>query len=565
MEATPAPKAAPRLDVLIPLGLFALTLLLRLVGIGWGLKNDLHWHSYHPDEAVVFAYAQQIEPAKLDFTPGFYNYGTLYLTVLKVAGDVVATYSGGYDPRKPQEVADFFSRGHMAGRVISALAGAGTVWVVFLMLRRRTNLLGAIMGSLMVGFAPGHVMHSRFQTVDILGAFFVALCLHNALKFLPPEGEDPLGDIPGLKVAALAGVWAGLAAGTKYTGILAILALAAALYLAKRPNWGRDLGAGIGASLLVFLVTTPGIFLESAKFMKDFKYEMTHTATGHGLVFEGTPSGFVYHLGNLAAGIGPILAVLALIGLGVAAWQRQRWAWVVLAFMLPYYILIGRAEVKFLRYTFPLYAGMAMGFGWLMGRSHERKGAGLAVVACGIAGLGGLDLGGLRGSALFTTWMAGEDPRDEAARYLKSAGAQRVGLASDPWYYSVPLFADSAAPRWVPFDARMQEMSGVGPPTGVFHRPTGEDAYAFDTRLLSEDRPDYVAISSMEFQDLERLKNMSGLSGIDKLQVDREQDFMRLLNQDYTLDRIFGPNGLVIHDLQYIRPVVYVWKRKATP
>ena len=118
------------------MGLVVLAFLIRLLGVGWGLPNALHNQSYHPDELVIWSYAQQIEPSKLHFDPGFYNYGTLYLTLLRVASDVVSAYSGS-------EGWAAIGQMHLAGRLLSVLFGAGTVWFVFQMLRRRTHLFGA--------------------------------------------------------------------------------------------------------------------------------------------------------------------------------------------------------------------------------------------------------------------------------------------------------------------------------------------------------------------------------------------------------------------------------------
>ncbi len=58
---------------LVPLLVFLAALAIRLPGIGWGLKNDLHNQSYHPDEEVIYWASQRVEPAKLKFTPGFYT------------------------------------------------------------------------------------------------------------------------------------------------------------------------------------------------------------------------------------------------------------------------------------------------------------------------------------------------------------------------------------------------------------------------------------------------------------------------------------------------------------
>jgi hypothetical protein len=105
-------------------------------------------------------------------------------------------------------------------------------------------------------------------------------------------------------------------------------------------------------------------------------------------------------------------------------------------------------------------------------------------------------------------------------------------------------------------------MAASGPPTGVFYVPTEGDPFAFDTRLLTEVQPQYVAISSFEWQDLKRIQHMPNLDPIAKLQVDREREFERVLNERYQLEKVFGANGVVIHDLQYVRPVIYLYRRK---
>src|ERR1700690_1378747 len=80
--------------ILIPLGLFLAALLLRLVGIGWGLPNDLHNQTYHPDELVNFGVSQQLDIAHGNLTPRFYNYGTAYFIAENIADKVVDAYGG---------------------------------------------------------------------------------------------------------------------------------------------------------------------------------------------------------------------------------------------------------------------------------------------------------------------------------------------------------------------------------------------------------------------------------------------------------------------------------------
>ena len=538
-------------------GLFLCAVVLRLLGIGWGLPNGLHNQSYHPDELVIWSYAQQIEPTKLKFDPGFYNYGTLYLTTLKIASSVVGA---GQDATWAD-----IGRAHLAGRMVSAVLGAGTVLLVFLMLRRRTNLFGAALGAAALAVAPGHVVHSRFQTVDVMATFLLAAALYFALELLVPEAERRLSNH---RLVLLSGAMAGLSAGTKYTGILALFTLFTVLILLRRDTALRESGKGVLAAVVAFIIATPGALLNTGKFLEDVRFEMLHTGSGHGLVFLGYPSGLVSHIVNLFIGLGALLTLLGAAGIAGAAWRRQPFAWALLAFALPYYLLIGRAEVLFLRYTFPLMVVLALGLGCLLGWAHTRRGWALAWVALGIVGLGGLDGGGAYGSATMTAWMVGQDPRDAAAEELRAWAGKgeiaSVGLPSDPWFYTPPLYADTGLPRSVPFEAREEARKRATGPVVLQHidpaKGTRED---WDVRLLEDDKPDTVAFSSFEWNDVERLQGVKGLEAGVEAQVARAAAFRKVLAANYRLERVYGYPTVPVHDLQYVRPTIWIWKRKS--
>ena len=63
-----SPSAAPlsnRVRISIAAGLFAFAFLLRLFGIGWGLPDEMHHQSFHPDEYFIWQRSQAVEPAQL--------------------------------------------------------------------------------------------------------------------------------------------------------------------------------------------------------------------------------------------------------------------------------------------------------------------------------------------------------------------------------------------------------------------------------------------------------------------------------------------------------------------
>jgi len=565
--------------ILIPLGFFLGSLLLRLIGIAWGMPNALHNQTYHPDELPN--YGVSLELNKRLLTPGFYNYGTAYFYALNFADKVVDGYGGG-GPNL-QDVASFWpkvGRDILVGRILNALAGAGAVAVVWLILRRITTRFGALFGAAMMAVAPGFLVHSRFETVDVFAVFWLALSSLFALRILGAMpgslAESDNREPRDMRDAILAGVFAGISTGTKYTGVLVLVVLWIALGLARRPGWWKAAIGGTAACLAAFVATTPGCILDSEKFMQDVGFELGHTATGHGLVFIATPSGFLYHLINLAVGLGIFATLAGIAGLVYAVWRRHKWAIALLAFAIVYYVVIGRAEVKFLRYTFPLLLPLTVAYGYAMGTAFRKKGrTGHLLAVVGVFALSGnpllLDFGGLIGAAQDTYHMIEPDSRDEAALAIKAfARNGSVGLVSDPWFYTPPLIADAGRNRdRMDLTAIYAEVGQARNPTLMRYIPEGDmnQRVDWDPRLLTELKPDYVAFSSFESDDMERLSTVSGLALDVQSSVDRYTAFSQALARDYAPYSWYGPDAppRMIHDLMYIRPTIWVWKRKGLP
>ncbi|MCG9894165.1 MAG: phospholipid carrier-dependent glycosyltransferase, partial [Fimbriimonadaceae bacterium] len=221
---------------------FAVAFGFRLFGVGWALPNADRWWSLHPDEPVNIRAARAVDPASLSFTPGFYNYGTLYLTLSKVAGSVGEAYAGRAEGM-PEPVAR--DRGFLLGaRILGCLAGAGLAVLVFLILLPRSNLVGAGFGAAFAAFAPGLVVHSRFATVDVPAAFFLVLSLYWAFRLIPPEcSPEPTGP-EYLRFAAWSGLAAGASAACKYSGILVLAGLAVVVLARRTERSWQALGIG---------------------------------------------------------------------------------------------------------------------------------------------------------------------------------------------------------------------------------------------------------------------------------------------------------------------------------
>jgi hypothetical protein len=534
--------------------LFGLALGVRLVGIGWSLPNAERHYSYHPDEwLVLLASYFAINPYAGEFLPGFYNYGTLpmYLWSLWLHWlSAVGVIDRLPENATPAQIAELRAQLYLWARILVALMGAGTAVVVGRTVAQVAGIGAGVVSALAMVFAPAFVVHSRFMTVDVPTTFFVALAFHQAVALRASPRP--------MRTLLWGAFWAGCAAGSKYNAGLALLAPLVGLWLLPNlPVAKRLLGsvAAVGVSGLTFLIVCPGVWADSARFWANFWYEVRHVGQGHGEIFTDTGLGWLYHLKpNLSTGFGAVGLLASAVGWALHA--RNRVWWGVLAASLAYYLLIGAAEVRFLRYTFPLMPMLAMGVGLLMnppaprpsppfarGESEGyRKILTRALVVAALAWQ-------LLSAVSLTACMVRPDARDQAAGWARAnlpEGA-RIGFPTVPWFYTPPLFAEIGELRWQDRLAAAQRATRyrlipLAPPE-------------WNAEALQATLPDYLIISEFESRDVARIGRAD------------YQAFMRIVEARYTLLRTFenqppllGRRENMPHDLLYICPKVYIYR-----
>ena len=535
---------------LVALAIFVIALGFRAIGLGWGLPNENRLYTLHPDEPINIGYSRGIEPARLDFTSDFYNYGTLFLTSTRISSDIALTATGATE--------DSFEgqRAMLLGpRWYGAILGALTATAIAGFFALRGRWIAAWTSGLLVAVGTGLTVHSRFGTVDVPATAF--------LTFGILAAASAYDSTHSRRWVLWAATLVGLATACKYNMALGILGVFVAL--GTLPKEKRFLTGALAFALFfgVFLIGTPGVILEPQAFKRDFQYELTHSASGHGLVFEGTTSGFLFHLSNLVVAMEPLTLLAGIVGLGLAVRAKMSWVWIVLAFALPYYLLIGRAEVKFFRYVLPLVPLIAMGFGEFLEQvAAHAKGQRFAVVGA-ILGVGMT----LMHSLPLAAGMARSDPRDQAGAYLRTAAADRtVGIVMDPWFWTAALYPEVNAHIIQGPARRFGWLAGTTSPRVIRYVP--EESFAgrtdFDPRLITEVAPHYIVVSSLELYPAKRLASLEGLLSPEaKALADRYREFKRLLDERYVPDRTFGGAQMPLtEDMEYVRPTVYVWKLK---
>lgn len=529
---------------------------LRIWGLGWGLPTSLHYFSYHPDETTVLYAALNVNFFAGELNPGFYNYGSLFVYLVNFA-IVGSTVAGAIN--LPDDVFSNigeFAKLYYAGRLVAVVLGILTVWAVYVLARKAYGRKAGLIAALLMAVLPIHVMHSKFMAVDVPATFLVTLALVFALRISEKQrARDYI----------FAGLIAGLAAGTKYNAGLVIAApiivhftvcQASVLKRIFSPKLlGMILCAAVG-----FLIGTPGAVLYTGDFARDFRYEVWHVLTGHGLVFTGTGSGFVYHITHsLCAGMGLPLLALSLIGLLYALRRRTTADIAMLVFLAAYYTVIGLAQVRFARYTIPILPVLVIFAARLSsdtlarlfsGRSISRVVGYLAVVVL----------------VTVTTYTAGysvaidrsfvvTDTRDQAVAWVFSAIPQgaSIGMPTIPYFYTPPLDPYFGL---VKSEDRYDRVCAL-PDYDLVVSPATE----WDSEFLQREAPKYVILSEFEYEDRVRVHDPAAAA------------YLGVLGRDYHLAKefshslsLFGRSISLLpelpHDMSYVSPTIKIFERK---
>lgn len=416
--------------VLIPFSIFLLALAVRFIGFGWGLPNAGRFGSYHPDESVGQIVGAVVSVSGGDLNPHFFNYPSLSIYATTAVYFVLSGL--GLNTQAGQQiypwplVRDII----VAGRIFSALCGAGCAVCVWGMARQVGLQRGAVLSGVLLALCPGLVQHSHFATVDVPATFFVSACLWATLAAFNSEKSNS-------KLWLVAGVLAGLATGAKYNAGIVVVAPLVALYLAHKEGREKKVTRKflllIGLAALAFLVSTPYALLSPREFWGDsskqmgFGYELlVHPRQGHGEIFTGTGLGWWYHFTfNLPFVLTWPLLIAGLIGAVFACKERRHFP--LIAFALVYFLIIGASNVRFMRYTFLLVPPLLV---WASVAASRVRMPQIWACLLGICALWG--------TKDVLVPLVSVDPRDQAAAYMKQVGGTPT-LIDKPWFFTPPF------------------------------------------------------------------------------------------------------------------------------
>ncbi|MGH7495038.1 MAG: ArnT family glycosyltransferase [bacterium] len=335
------------------MAILALALAIRVWGTWFGQPYALH-----PDEKFIVQKAlDMLKGPAYDLNPHFFEYPSLYIYItafsylllglmLQACGSIAQwSQLGEY---AAQNVFYF----HLLGRLVSAILGAATVYLVYLAARRLWGKTTALLAAWFLTFAFVHFTDSHFLATDVPSAFCVMLAFHLCTLALQSEKW---------RAFYWAGFVSGLAASTKYPAGLILLTVLATFAMQQRAAGAalRQIffsGAIVRISLCAaggFLLGTPYAVLDFKSFAGGLLLQVFHSTSGHLGVVE---SGFFGYFTSITpnGGVGMVLMVAMFAGILCSLFKPRARDGLLLSFPFFFYLLIGNSALKVDRYLIPV-------------------------------------------------------------------------------------------------------------------------------------------------------------------------------------------------------------------
>ncbi|HEX2909359.1 MAG TPA: glycosyltransferase family 39 protein [Chloroflexia bacterium] len=341
----------------VPVGLILiLALWVRLWGVNFGLpylEQVDEWNvaerALHIAQTSNFDPYDYRHPGLADndrqaFTyPTFYTYlETGVFSARFLQGVSAGKYDGTSAMAAPENKADFY----LWGRGLTAILGAATALLVYLVARRVYGKPVGLVAALFLSFFYLHALNSHWLTTDVPSGFMAMLPFLWIVPIMEGRSER--------RLYLLAGLAAGLAVATKYNNALILLPLVVAHLLSRPPrqwlNWNLPLA--FLAAFAGFFAGAPFIFFHIPAFLTDLAAIVNHYQNVGHPGFEANDNWLEYIRFMLADNA--VIVWLGLGGLLLMAARHSRKDLVLLSFPLLTYLQLSSYKVNFSRNLMPV-------------------------------------------------------------------------------------------------------------------------------------------------------------------------------------------------------------------
>ncbi|MBI3843841.1 MAG: glycosyltransferase family 39 protein [Planctomycetes bacterium] len=332
---------ALKASTVVLLGILALAIVLRAIGLAWGLP-----FSYYFDEDHVVKRAVQMGSG--DFNPHWFHKPALLYYLLFVEYGiyyVAGRITGAFGAVEDFAVHFVLHTGvfYAIGRVTVCTLGVATVWIVYRAGARLYDRTAGLVAALVLAVTAGHVASCQVVKEDVPAAFFTALSILLLSRFLHTGKSRDL---------AWSGLVAGLGTATKYYPIVLALPIALAPWIRARarrePERLRRAWIGPALTLAGFFAGSPYNFLDSTWVRETWRVRIlpilgkspyaASDATYHGQGLLASARDFVASIAAPDA-LGVVVAAAALAALIFLIVKRRPADLILLAALLPFAVL----------------------------------------------------------------------------------------------------------------------------------------------------------------------------------------------------------------------------------
>ena len=347
--------------------------ILRLTGMDWGTESGTgEFRPFHPDEVTLIANAKWVGE---DVGKTTTAYGHLPAYILYATHGILSTVVD-YTPFGTTN--DDLRMTHVIARALSGLAGILTIWIVYILASRLDCARTGLLASAILALTPGHIQQSHYYTVDVSITLFTALGLVAILK-LPRNSVEPY---------LLCGLSVGAAAGYRLLGgLLVVPYVVTHLYgpsdtlrtaWAQIRNRARVLFSArslVTAAIVLIIATasTPFLLVDQDQLyrgddQRDFAPSV-EVVVGAEIrmwtLYDFSTIPYLFYLTDLLpTAQGWPLYLVSLLGLWWAL-RRRTWDTVfLLAWVLPYFLVVGGLFTKPVRYTMPILPALSLFAAW---------------------------------------------------------------------------------------------------------------------------------------------------------------------------------------------------------
>lgn len=363
--------------------IFIIGTILRFYGIKFGFPGF-----FRPDEEYYVYTIFSMDGG--DLNPHFFYYPTFhfYINLLVWRSyEMIHFFMKTYDPM--QGLHSFTGKNmqtmYLLGRSVSAVFGAITIFVTYLIGRKFYNPLVGIMAAIFIAFNPVHSLNSHFFKGDISTTFFMTLSLYFMLLYLQEAKRRDL------YWAAIIG---GAAFSANYYGGFLMIPLAFTIFfraiknhIEKKEKFWKvfisfDTYFAPFILLIVFNLLSPYLFIDFQSFLKHFqrmvfsdRVNLYNTLVGKHFNDFYFQKPLVYSLRFcLRHTMGVGLSALSLIGILALLIRFSLANSVLLIFLLSYFFLIATGKAVFTRYYAPIAPALSLLcaaslyylFGWII-------------------------------------------------------------------------------------------------------------------------------------------------------------------------------------------------------